>query len=241
MAPKASATGSYGIQRMSLSTEDRQARYVIRTWRLAVVVAVAFAAVTVSYWYAQVVEGAAYRDLAENNRLRELEIPAPRGLILDRKGRALVENVPTYRLRLDSSLSTDLDESFSFASSILSQPVAELAHQANSQWSQSRVRPALVAESLSLGEVARFEAAGLEHPEFEVEVLLRRFYRHGSQTAHLLGYIGEASRELVDQRSDLRPGDMVGIKGIERSYDSMLRGKEGRRVVQVRRRHSKSP
>jgi len=218
---------------MSLSTEDRRARYVIRTWRLALVAAVAFAAVIVSYWHAQVVEGAAYRDLAENNRLRELEIPAPRGLILDRKGRALVENVPTYRLRLDSSRSTDLDESFSFASRILSQPVEELTRQANTQWSQSRLRPALVAESLSLGEVARFEAAALEHPEFEVEVLLRRFYRHGSQTAHLLGYIGEASRELVDQRSNLRPGDMVGIKGVERSYDSMLRGKKGRRVVVV--------
>jgi len=217
---------------VNLGIEDRQLRYVRRTWRLAILAGIAFALVIVGYWNVQVVSGAEFRTLADNNRLRELAIPAPRGVILDRKGRALVESVPSYRLRLDRSLGTDLESSLAFARSILA-PDGELEQPFDRKTLESSVRPVVLAEDLSLGEVARFEAAGLEHPEFEVEVLLRRFYRHGSQTAHLLGYIGEASEHHLAARADLKVGDLVGIRGAERRYDASLRGKEGRRVIVV--------
>ena len=233
LAAEPASSRQVGDTGVSLRSEDLQLRYVLRTWRLAIVTGVAFAAILVGYWNVQVVDGAGFRTLADNNRLRELTIPAPRGLILDRKGLALVENVPTYRLRLDRNLGADFESSLAFAGSVLAAEEDELERQLRKQRGRSPVRSVLLAEDLSLSEVARFEAAGLEHPEFEVEVLLRRFYRHGPQTAHLLGYIGEVNEAHLAERDDLKAGDLVGIKGAESRYDESLRGREGRRVIVV--------
>ena len=222
---------------MNLSADDRRHTYVLRTGRLAVVVALGFAVVATGYWFVQVVGGTDYRRLSDNNRMRDLVIPAPRGLIRDRNGKTLVENLPSYRLSFDRTLSTDFETSLLFAGRILGRSTADLASDLESRKREGRVGPLPLAEDLTLSEVAQFEAFGLEHPEFEVDVQLRRFYRHGSQTAHVLGYIGEASRTQVERSSDLRPGDLVGVKGTERSYDGRLRGVKGRRVVIVDNRN----
>ena len=88
--------------------QERLRLLVQRTWQLAVLLGVAFTVILIGYWYTQIVRGAYYRELAENNRLRELKIEAPRGVILDREGRPLVENVPSYFLLLDRGRSASL-------------------------------------------------------------------------------------------------------------------------------------
>ena len=82
--------------------------------------------VALGYWYTQVVRAQHYRALSENNRLRQAPLKAPRGPIEDRKGRVLVENVPSYNLLFDRSLSRDRDRSLEFASNILGQNAKEL-------------------------------------------------------------------------------------------------------------------
>ena len=82
--------------------------------------------IAAGYWSVQIAEGTYYRELADNNRLRKLMIEAPRGLILDRYGRPLVENTPSYSLLLDRSLTHDLEASLDFAATILAKPRAEL-------------------------------------------------------------------------------------------------------------------
>ena len=104
---------------MNLSAEDRRHTYVLRTGRLALVVALAFSSVAFGYWFVQVVEGTNYRTLSDNNRLRDLVVPGPRGLITDRNGRPLVENLPSYELRFERGRSADLDTSLLFAGRIL--------------------------------------------------------------------------------------------------------------------------
>src|SRR6478672_7214993 len=83
-------------------------------------------AIATGFWFVQVVQGDYYRELAENNRLRKLPIKAPRGLIFDRKGRLLVENVPSYNLLIDRSQTKDLPGSLTFAATTLGKPPAEL-------------------------------------------------------------------------------------------------------------------
>jgi penicillin-binding protein 2 len=74
----------------------------------------------------------------------------------------------------------------------------------------------------------------LEHPELEIEVGQRRLYRHRYQTAHILGYLGEVEEsELATEGSTYRPGDLVGKKGLERRYESLLRGERGEQMVVV--------
>src|SRR3954464_12647742 len=77
------------------------------------------------FWFAQLVQGDYYRELAENNRLRKLPIKAPRGLIFDRKGRLLVENVPSYNLMIDRSRTKDVHRSLEFLASVLDRPVED--------------------------------------------------------------------------------------------------------------------
>jgi penicillin-binding protein 2 len=190
--------------------------------------------IATGFLFVQLVQGDYYRELAENNRLRKLSIQAPRGLIFDRKRRLLVENVPSYNLMLDRSRSGRLDRSLEFAARVLGRPQEELQALMAGYAAIPEFKPVLVAENLTLSEVARFGVEGLEYPEFEVEVQHLRLYRHREQTAHLLGYLGEASQEEIDASNGAyEPGDMIGKKGIEQTYDALLRGEDGEREVVV--------
>jgi len=190
--------------------------------------------IATGFWFVQLVQGDYYRELAENNRLRKLPIKAPRGLIFDRHGRLLVENIPSYNLMIDRSRAGHVDRSVAFAAEVLGRPVEELDEVMKRYAGLPDFHPVLLAENLTLSEVSRFGAFSLEYPEFEVEVQHLRLYRHGAQTAAPLGYLGEVTQEEVERSNGLyEPGDMVGKKGIEQTYDSELRGKDGERVVVV--------
>src|SRR3954451_5475884 len=135
---------------------------------------------------------------------------------------------------IDRSRAASLDHSLWFASGVLGRPVADLQQILQKYSGIPSFKPVLLAENLTLSEVARFGVEGLEYPEFEVEVQHQRLYRHREQTAHLLGYLGEpAPEEIQKANGALQPGDMIGKKGIEQTYDADLRGKDGERVVVV--------
>ena len=192
--------------------------------------------IAAGYWSVQVANGAFYRELADHNRLRKRSIGASRGLILDRHGRTLVENVPNYSLMLDRSRAESTEASLSFADSVLDASKAELDESLEKHRRTPAFRPIPLTDDLSLSDVARFEALRLEHPEFEIAVEQLRLYRYAHQTSHLLGYLGEISeRELQDPENAgfYKPGDLVGKKGIELRYEHMLRGTDGEQIVVV--------
>jgi penicillin-binding protein 2 len=198
------------------------------------VVTVLILAIGAGFWFAQIVQGSYYRELAENNRLRKLPIKAPRGLIYDRKGRLMVENIPSYNLMFDRSRATDVEHSLRFASEVLGKPLPELQALMAGYRVVPEFKPVLLAEDLSLSEVSRFGVTSLEYPEFEVDVQHLRLYRHREQTAHVIGYLGEVTQdEIAGSEGLYQPGDLVGKKGVEQTYDSQLRGEDGERVVVV--------
>jgi len=207
---------------------------VARVRVLSVAAAAVLGLIAGGFWYVQVVRGSHYAELAENNRLRQLTVRAPRGLIYDRHGSTLVENVPSYTLLLDRARSADLGVSLEFAAAVVGRPIERLEEEVARAHAVPSFEPVPVARNLTLGQVARLAAAGWEHPELEIEVSPLRFYRHGRQTAHLLGYIGEVGEAaLASADGRLRPGDRVGKDGVERTYDPALRGVDGERVVVV--------
>ena len=186
------------------------------------------------YWSVQIAEGTYYRELADNNRLRKLTIEAPRGLILDRFDRPLVENVPSYSVLLDRSRTRDLDASLGFASDILGIELSALELALEEHRRTPKFKPVRIAGGLSLAQLARFRVEQLEHPEFEIEAEHLRLYRHAHQTAHVLGYLGEVTQaDLVKSPNPYRPGDLVGKKGLEGLYEDHLRGESGEQVVVV--------
>ena len=207
---------------------------VARLRILAAVVSGLIAVIAAGFWYIQLVRGEMYRQLAEENRLRKLPIQAPRGLIYDRHGRLLVENIPSYNLMLDRSRSADLGRALAFAAGVLGRPPAELHAILDRYRGIPAFTPVLLAENLTLAQVARFGVNSLELPEFTEEVQHLRLYRHGAQTAAFLGYLGEVTQAEIDRSDGLyKPGDLVGKKGIEQAYDAELRGENGERAVVV--------
>jgi penicillin-binding protein 2 len=192
------------------------------------------AAIASCYWFVQVVRGEYYRELADNNRTRALTVRAPRGLITDRDGRLLAENAPSYELVFDATRSADPERALRFAAGVLDRPLTDVRAAAAPGPEAPPFQPVLMAEDLSLAHVARFAAAALEFPEFEIEAGHRRLYRRGPQTAHVLGYLGEVSREELDAGGgQLRPGALIGKRGVERAFDEALRGEDGHRVLVV--------
>ena len=184
------------------------------------------------FWFVQLVQGSYYSELAENNRLRRVPIRAPRGLIYDRQGRLLVENIPSYSLLLDRGHSVDVAASLAYAATALDRPEERLTEELTRARNQPTFVPVTIARNLTLAQVAKVSAAALEHPELEIDVRHLRLYRQGVQTAHVLGYIGEVSESEL-QSGDYRQGDLVGKEGLEQTYDRELRGQGGERVVIV--------
>jgi penicillin-binding protein 2 len=177
---------------------------------LQIAVAAAFVAVVGSYWFVQVVQGDYYLVLAENNRLKEIPVEAARGLVFDNDSRLLVENVPSYNLLIEVSRSSDVEKSLEFAAGILDRPKSELADVLERHRSAVRFRAVLVAEDLTLSEVAKFSASALEHPEFEIDVSHLRLYRFGHIAAHALGHLGQVSEaDLRRSESPYRAGELL--------------------------------
>jgi len=191
------------------------------------------AVVLSAYWYHQIVRADHYEHLAETNRLRVLRLEAPRGSIVDRSGQLLAENVPLYRLLIDRSSSEDLNTSLAFAAGILERRQSELRSALERSSGVSRDVPVLLAEDLDLGQVAQFEVAAPEQPEFRISTGRRRFYRHGSRTAHLLGYLGEPTVDERESDATLAPDELVGRTGVELAAERRLRGTAGERTVVV--------
>ncbi|MEM8994593.1 MAG: penicillin-binding protein 2, partial [Acidobacteriota bacterium] len=186
------------------------------------------------YGSIQIAGGAHYRQLADHNRLRQVGLDAPRGQILDRQGRALAENVPSYSLLIDRSRVDDLDSSLEFAGDILETPTQELRERLRGFRGVPSFKPVPLATQLSLEQVARVAVHGLEHPEFETRSEQLRLYRYAHLSAHVLGYLGQVSEiELRQPDSPFSAGDTLGKKGVERIYDALLRGTSGEQVVVV--------
>ncbi|MEM7482956.1 MAG: penicillin-binding protein 2 [Acidobacteriota bacterium] len=187
----------------------------------------------ISYWYHQLVRGGHYADLAENNRLRKTSLRAPRGLIFDRNDRVLVENVPSYDLLLDRSRADDPAASLAYAAATLGRPLERLQAELAKGRDRPDFVPVTIAQNLTLAQVAQISVTGREHPELEIRAQPLRLYRHGPQTAHALGYIGQVSPRDLAVDPSYRPGERKGKEGIEQTYDRQLRGGAGEQVVVV--------
>ncbi|MCS6885173.1 MAG: penicillin-binding protein 2 [Acidobacteriota bacterium] len=187
----------------------------------------------VRFWYLQIVQHEHYLKQAENNRIRDIPIPAPRGSILDREGRILVDSRPSYSLMLYLEYAQNIEETTSILINKFGIDQDWLNRQL--QAATSRSRPITVKNNITAADRAWIEAHELEHPEFKVELHPQRRYPHKEVLAHVLGYVGEISEEQLrsPEFDYCKPGDIVGQAGLEKTYNRILMGKEGSRRVIV--------
>jgi penicillin-binding protein 2 len=198
-------------------------------------VAAVFVFLAGSFWFVQGVQAEKYRGLSESNALREMVIPAKRGLIMDRNGKILADNQPAYALTLDRIVMAPLvkadpthrDKLISFLSQILGITPQEVEARFEKGKSLQLTRPFEVAEDLSMPQVAAIQAQNITFPELTVNPVQRRNYPYGTMSAHVLGFIGEVGEKELGQHKDLKQGDLIGKRGVELMYDKWLRGKDG--------------
>ncbi len=202
---------------------------------LQYVVALVLVTLGIGLWRLQVLGAENYRVLAEQNRIRKVPVLAPRGRILDREGRLIVDNYPSvtcYLLREQlSSVEHDLPL---IAEGLHMDPAQILAIVKHFQYAP-KYQPIPLKQDITPDEQAFIAAHRDELPELDTLDEQRRLYPKDGFMAHLIGYVGEVSEADLNNSkyAFYEPGDVVGKSGVEEAYDEELRGVDGSRDTVV--------
>lgn len=200
------------------------------------IVVVLFGIIVFRLWFLQVLSGDHYVSLANDNRVRTVSLEAPRGVVKDRDGEVLVENragLSVGVLPMDLKNGSDV---LARLAGVLDIPYEDIKAKVDKAKQQDPYRVVVLAEDVSeTPTVAYLKEHSLEFPGVRVQKSYLRSYPCGPFAAHILGYVGEISEdELNEERfRTLSAGAQVGKGGVESSYDSFLRGIDGRRQIEV--------
>jgi penicillin-binding protein 2 len=203
-----------------------------RRIRLSTVVSVLlFLVLAARLWQLQIVQGAEYMRLSYDNRLRIEKVPAPRGIIYDRNGKALVKNSAYYNVSILPEMLEDADIG-AIADFIGVEPDGILGKIGNEK---HPLEPIVLREGLSFAETAFMEARLSDYPALTIVVEETRHYPYGEVSSHLVGYLGRLNSKQAkrDSFKDVPRQAFIGQWGIEKMFDSTLRGTPGARIIEV--------
>jgi penicillin-binding protein 2 len=213
------------------NVEDRRG-IITRLSFLQYVITALFSILAISFWVLQVAQHAKFEEMAENNHQRTLALRAPRGIVLDRNGKVLVENRPSFSISIMREHSKDLNRTIRMLAGLLGYEEAEVREIVNRHRKEPTYRPITIVLDASLAQVTAVRARRLELPDVLVEQVPTRRYPD-KLAAHAFGYVGEVSDKEVSEDESLKSGDIVGQAGIEKVYNAQLMGIDGARRVVV--------
>jgi penicillin-binding protein 2 len=236
---------------MSTFQQELRSRFAV----LGVIILVVLTALLVRLWVMQVLNGESYARQAEDNRVEEISLEAPRGRIFDRNGVPLVTNRSALAVSVDPAddvirdliardqskdtaddpTSRELDEVFGELASMVGVTTAEVFEKV-SDVNQAALRPRVVALDAPMETVAQLLERQEDFPWVRVEEIAVREYPNGPVAAHVVGYTGtisEAEFKNSDQYAGYELGDVVGKTGAEREFEGVLQGDKGWRRLEV--------
>ncbi len=186
-------------------------------------------------WRLQVMQSDYYSLAAERNHTRNVPVLAPRGKILDREGRIIVDNYPSFSALLLRDSTRDLNGDADLIAQGLHLDPNEVRARIRRFASMPQYQPIFLKEDITPDELQFIEAHRNELPELDTIMAHRRLYPRNGFMAHLIGYVGEVTEDMLNQpQFELySPGDVVGISGVERQYNTLLMGKNGSRQALV--------
>ena len=206
-----------------------QGRLAVCTYAVFGVVAL----LLLGFWKLQVLDSNYYVELAERNRIRSIPIIAPRGRMLDREGRVLVDNYPSFSILLLRDNPDEVKRDLPQVAEGLGIRLEELQAQIDESGSLPRFQPIVIKYEASDADIAFVESHRADLPVLELLMVHRRRYPRDGFLAHAAGYVGEVSAQQVERSNGrYRSGDIVGKTGLERQYNDILMGTDGlRRVI----------
>ena len=196
----------------------------------------AFVLLVSAFFRTQVLRNAEYVLQSEENRLREVPLPAPRGTIFDRNGKIIAENVVGYSV----SLLAPTEDSLRSAMTRLSATIPLSAYEMNKavqRFRRAPNRPTVILADAAFDVVSVLEEHRIEFPGLVIQSAPKRFYPESTAVAAFVGYVGEINENELNSpqysEAGYKAGQQIGKKGLEKQYEDRLRGKEGTRFVEV--------
>lgn len=186
------------------------------------------------FFRTQVLQHDKYTLQSETNRLRELPLPAPRGIIYDRNGKVIADNVIGYTVSVLAQREDTLRAVLQRLSGTINITPTQI-EQAVRRYRRAPTRPAVILPDASFDVVSVLEEHRSQFPQLNIQSSPRRFYPDGPIVAPFVGYTGEISENELAQPAfaDYKAGQQVGKQGLEKAYESVLRGKEGSQFAEV--------
>ncbi len=214
--------------------EDRR----IPAWKITFfqgLIALGFFILLAGYWRLQIGQHSEYVRRAEQNRIRNLPIIAARGRILDRNGRVIADSLPAFSVLLErENLAALTAPRLEGIARGLRLDPADVKQAVKTAETLPRFQPIILKQSATVEDISFVESHRTEYPELALIQVEQRVYPYHTVAASVLGYVGEVSEETIAKSgSRYRPGDVVGKSGIERTYNSILEGRDGQRRVVV--------
>lgn len=217
--------------------KDFSSRYKL----LYSIVIIAVAVIFSRLWYLQIISGNELRSYSEKNRIKETKLPAPRGLVLDREGSILVENLPGFEATIVPQYATKLEQTAQSIGEILKLPPKEvIAMVKESRRQNGPFFPVKIKENLNLDEVYLLKRLRFDHPGLRINEAILRHYPLNENGSQIFGYVGEISpKQIQDYNKKFRAefrfeqGDIIGKNGLEEVWEGEIRGKDGISFVEV--------
>jgi penicillin-binding protein 2 len=212
------------------------------TLRVAILSAIALAMFSIIFfrlWYLQVLSGDRYLAEAQNNQVREIQVHAPRGEILERDGKVLVDNRTALALQVQPQelppAGRGRDRVIERLSELADMTPDEIRREIRVQTKELPANPVTLKREVDYPLVYYLQENQREFPGVSVERVYVRRYEQGTLGAHIFGYVSEVTAEQLEEPNyqQLDPGDLVGQTGLEYQYDNLLRGEDGVTQVQV--------
>src|SRR3954465_3318154 len=217
-----------------LMPDDRRS-LTQRLTAMQYLVAGAFAALAIGFWIFQGAQHERFREMAEENHLRKLPLPAPRGVLLDREGRVLVDNQNSRNIALVREQARNLDQTLHILAQATNTDEAQLRETVERRRRDPPYRPIVLIENATEAQYIATMARQLELPGILAQEVPSRKYPGSELAAHLFGYVGEVREDQL-ARADyegVEPGAIIGQAGIEFAYNKFLMGEDGSKTVVV--------
>lgn len=209
--------------------------YKQRVLGIMFIVLASFIVLLSRLFYLQILQGKDYHRLSEINSIRLEDVAPTRGLILDRHGKLLVDNRPSFELSIVLRHATSVAQTIDALSRYIDSSAKDLMDIIDARKGGGTYKPIMLKQDIGRDAVGVIEAHKYELPGIQVHVKPIRHYIENERAAHLIGYLSEISAaELSNQKyKDNRAGDFIGKVGVEKQFESFLKGKRGGRQVEV--------
>ena len=215
--------------------QDDRRGLTLRLTAIQYIAAVCFSALAVAFWVFQIVSHEKFREMAENNHMRRLPLPAPRGVLFDRNGKILVENQSMFNIALLREQTRDIDKTLHLLAAATGVDEAALRETVNRKRREPSYRPIVLIENASFEQLAAFMARQWELPGIIRQQVPTRKYPPAAMAAHLFGYVGEVTETQLTrpEYKGAEAGAFVGQAGVEQAFNQYLMGADGDRFVVV--------